>query len=57
MVKPDEYPELVFQKGDLEIVFGPDRSGGFRLKATQQALADIAKVEPVERKARYGRKR
>ena len=63
LVKPEErkgtseYPELVFQKGDLEIVFGPDRSGGFRLKATQQALADIAKVEPVERKARYGRKR
>ena len=50
-----EFPELVYEKGDVRIEFGPDRNGGFRLYAVNQTLADIAKVPPAQRKTRSRR--
>lgn len=46
----DGFPELVYTKGDLKIVFGPDINGGFRLSAVNGVLAQIAKTKPVEKR-------
>jgi hypothetical protein len=46
----DGFPELVYTKGDLKIVFGPDVNGGFRLSAVNGVLAEIAKTKPVEKR-------
>ena len=58
LVKPEEkagtreFPELVYQKGDVCIVFGPNHNGGFRLRAENQVLADIAKLPPASPRGR-----
>lgn len=58
LVKPEErkgtreFPELAYQKGDVTITFGPDRNGGFRLRAENNVLADIAKLTPKTGPAR-----
>ena len=44
-----EFPELVYEKGDVRITFGPSHNGGFRLRAENQVLADIAKIAPKTR--------
>ena len=43
-----EYPEYVYEKGDVTITFGPDRNGGFKLSAVHGTLADIARIAPKE---------
>ena len=55
LVKPEElpgtkeFPVLAYQKGNVRIEFGPDKNGGFRLRAENQVLADIAKIAPTSR--------
>ncbi len=50
-----EFPELVYEKGDVRITFGPNHNGGFRLHAVNQVLADIAKIDPSSRTMRRGK--
>jgi hypothetical protein len=40
----DGCPEVVYEIGDVKVVFGPDINGGFRLSAVNRVLADIAKT-------------
>lgn len=47
--KPSEgaFPNLIYQVGDVTIVFGPDSRGGFRLFARNEVLTALAHTEPV----------
>ena len=52
-VKPVEkpgdgaFPNLIYQVGDVTIVFGPDPRGGFRLFARNEVLTALAHTEPA----------
>ena len=52
-VKPVEkpgdgtFPNLIYQVGDLTILFGPDPRGGFRLFARNEVLTALAHTEPA----------
>ncbi|MBQ6007455.1 MAG: hypothetical protein IJL17_02890 [Kiritimatiellae bacterium] len=52
-VKPIEkpgdgaFPNLIYQVGDVTILFGPDPRGGFRLFARNEVLTALAHTEPV----------
>ena len=47
--KPGEgvFPNLIYQVGDVTIVFGPDPRGGFRLFARNEVLTALAHAAPV----------
>ena len=47
--KPGEgaFPNLIYQVGDVTIVFGPDSRGGFRLFARNEVLTALAHTEPA----------
>jgi hypothetical protein len=47
--KPSEgaFPNLIYQVGDVTIVFGPDSRGGFRLFARNEVLTALAHTEPA----------
>ena len=47
--KPGEgaFPNLIYQVGDVTIVFGPDPRGGFRLFARNEVLTALAHTEPA----------
>ena len=38
----DDFPNLIYQVGDVTILFGPDPRGGFRLYARNRVLAALA---------------
>ena len=44
-----EFPELVYEKGDVRVTFGPSHNGGFRLRAENMVLADISRIAPKTR--------
>jgi len=41
------FPNLIYQVGDVTIVFGPDPRGGFRLFARNEVLTALAHTEPA----------
>ena len=43
----DDFPNLIYQVGDVTILFGPDPRGGFRLYARNRVLAALAHTEPA----------
>lgn len=47
-----DFPALAYTVGDVTVDFGPDPRGGFRLRAANKVLAELAEQEPVVKKKR-----
>lgn len=47
-----EYPTLKWTIADLVVTLGPDERGGFYLRAEQQVLASLSRVDPAQARAR-----
>jgi len=47
-----DFPQLVYTVGDVEVTFGPDPRGGFRLRAENKVLSALAEQTPAAPKMR-----